>query len=97
MTMPLHLTKARYLEGFQIEIAFSDGRKGIVDLFSVLRGSLFSSLKNPKKFAQFKIHPELQTLSWKCGADLAPEYIYFLAFKKAPELQNLFKKWGYIF
>jgi len=27
-------------------------------------------------------------------ADLAPEYIFFQAFKDEPELQNKFKEWG---
>jgi len=38
----------------------------------------------------------LETIIWANGADLAPEYIYFKAFKDDPDLQEQFKKWGYL-
>jgi len=34
--------------------------------------------------------------AWANGADIAPEYLYFLAFKDEPDLQEKFKKWGYV-
>jgi hypothetical protein len=36
------------------------------------------------------------TISWENGLDLAPEFLYFLAFRNEPELQELFRKWGYL-
>jgi hypothetical protein len=94
--MILHVTDAKYLEDYRIEVSFNDGKKGTVDLSQSLRGTVFEPLKNKKIFSQFKIDHELDTIVWPNGADLAPEYLYFQAFKNVPNLQDQFKKWGYI-
>ena len=57
---------------------------------------MFGSLKDPEVFRKFRVDEELQTIVWPNGADLAPEYIYYQAFREDPELQVTFRKWGYI-
>lgn len=94
--MFLHVTNARYVEDYKIEVSFNNGRKGVADLSDALKGSVFASLKNTSAFSSFTVDKELETLVWPNGADLAPEYIYFQAFKNEPELQSQFKQWGYI-
>lgn len=94
--MFLHVTNARYLEDYKVEVFFNDGRKGVADLTDALKGAMFESLKNKSVFASFVVDKELDTLVWSNGADLAPEYIYFQAFKNEPELQQQFKEWGYL-
>ena len=94
--MFLHVTNAKYVEDYKIEVSFNNGRKGVADLASVLQGSVFESLKDKSKFSNFIVDEELETIVWPNGADLAPEYIYFQAFKNEPELQSQFKQWGYI-
>lgn len=94
--MILHVTDAKYLEHYRIEISFNDSEKGIVDLGQSLQGTVFNPLKNKKIFSQFKIDHELNTIVWPNGADFAPEYLYFQAFKDKLNLQDQFKKWGYI-
>jgi Protein of unknown function (DUF2442) len=94
--MFLHITNARYLEDYKVEVSFNDGRKGIADLADALKGSMFEPLKNKSLFSRLVVDKELDTIVWSNGADLAPEYIYFQAFKKEPELQSQFKQWGYI-
>lgn len=93
--MFLHVTEAKYLHAYQLEISFNDGRTGVADLRDVLIGDVFSPLKHDKKFANFRIDDELETIVWENGADLAPEYLYFQAFKHDTDLQPLFRKWGY--
>lgn len=94
--MILHVTDAKYLKDYLIEVTFNDGKKGIADLSQSLQGTVFDSLKNKEIFSQFKVDHELDTIVWPNGADLAPEYLYFQAFKNVQELQAQFKKWGYI-
>jgi len=94
--MFLHVTSAKYLEDYRIEVSFNNGREGIADLSDALNGKVFEALKNKTKFSSFVIDKELDTIVWSNGADLAPEYIFFQAFKNEPELQNKFKEWGYL-
>lgn len=94
--MFLHITKAKYIKDYEVEVSFNNGRKGVADLSSALKGPVFESLKNKSEFSSFMIDEELETIVWPNGADLAPEYVYFQAFKEDPDLQSQFKQWGYI-
>jgi Protein of unknown function (DUF2442) len=94
--MFLHVTHARYLEDYKVEVYFNDGQKGIADLADALKGPVFEPLKDPLFFSQLIVDQELETIVWPNGADLAPEYIYFQAFKEELKLQPKFKEWGYI-
>jgi hypothetical protein len=92
----LHVVDAKYIDGYRIEVSFNDGRKGVADLKEALRGPAFESLKDEAVFRRFAVDKELDTLVWENGADLAPEYIYFQAFKDDLELREKFEKWGYL-
>lgn len=94
--MFLHVTEARYIEDYKVEVSFSDGKKGIADLSAALKGPVFVPLKDLSAFSQLRLDEELETVVWPNGADLAPEYIYIQAFRNHPELQKQFMKWGYI-
>ena len=94
--MFLHVTEARYLDAYRIEVAFNNGKKGIADLADALKGPVFEPLKNTQAFARFKVDAELETIAWENGADLAPEYIYYQTFKNEAALQAQFKEWGYV-
>ena len=94
--MILKITEARYLNAYRIEVAFNNGKKGIADFVDALNGTVFEPLKNPEAFANFKIDPDLETIVWENGADLAPEYIYYQTFKNEAALQTQFKEWGYV-
>lgn len=94
--MFLHIVEAKYLDDYRVEVVFSNGRKGVADLSEVLHGSVFGALKDKLEFSKMSVDSELETVVWANGADLAPEYIYFQAFKNESELQSQFKQWGYI-
>ncbi|WP_044407824.1 DUF2442 domain-containing protein [Thiomicrospira microaerophila] len=94
--MFLHVVEAEAINGFKIKITFNDGREGTADLADALNGSVFEPLKDPFIFSSLKVDPELETVVWPNGADLAPEFLYFQAFKQDPELQDQFKQWGYV-
>ncbi len=94
--MFLHVTSAKYLEDYKIKVSFNNGRKGIADLSSALKGKQFELLKNKIEFANFSVDNELGTIVWSNGADFAPEFIFFQAFKDESGLQQQFRQWGYI-
>lgn len=66
---------ARYVSNFSIWLKFADGATGEVDLSDELDGPIFEPLKNVQMFQRFRLDPELRTLVWPNGADLAPEYL----------------------
>ncbi len=94
--MILHVTEAKYVENFKIELSFNNGKSGVVDLSDSLKGPVFEQLKEKSEFSKLKLDKELHTIVWPNGADLAPEYLYYKAFKTQPDLQRQFKEWGYI-
>jgi len=94
--MFLHITNATYIEDYKVHVAFNNGREGVADLATALKGTIFEPLKNKALFSALTVDQELETIVWPNGADLAPEYVYFQAFKNEPTLQSQFKKWGYI-
>jgi hypothetical protein len=94
--MFLHIISVDYVDNYQIKIQFSDHRVGTVDLVDSLTGTVFKPLQDLSLFQQFDVDPDLGTVRWTNGADFAPEYLYFLAFRDLPELQEQFEQWGYL-
>lgn len=93
--MFLHVTKVEYLHDYAIRVTFNDGRRGEADLEDALRGPVFEPLKDKILFSQVSVDPELETVVWPNGADLAPEFLYFKAFHDDPALAKQFEEWGY--
>ena len=71
----LHIKAAKYISNFKIWVSFDDGSSGEVDLSNSLNGPIFEPLKDVKMFAKVVVDPELETVVWPNGADLAPEYL----------------------
>jgi len=74
--MILHVREARYVRDYVIRLRFNDGAEGEVDLSGELEGEVFEPLKDPAAFKRFRVDPELETIVWDNGADLAPEFLY---------------------
>jgi len=74
--MILHVVEARYERDYVIHLRFNDGAEGFVDLADSLYGEMFAPLKDMEKFRSFRVDPELDTIVWDNGADLAPEFLY---------------------
>ena len=93
----LHISDAEHLGEYRLRVAFNDGREGIADLRPMVfdeRRMVFEPLKDLLGFRQFFI--EHGTLCWPRDLDVAPEYIYFLAFRDDESLRGLFDEWGYV-
>jgi hypothetical protein len=74
--MFLHVKEAKYLRDYVIWLRFNDGAAGEIDLESELEGEVFGPLRDKHLFRKFHVDPELETIVWENGADLAPEFLY---------------------
>lgn len=74
--MILHVEEARYVRDFVVWLRFNDGAAGEVDLKDELFGEVFEPLQDVTQFRQFRLDPELSTIAWNNGADLAPEFLH---------------------
>jgi hypothetical protein len=74
--MILHVVEARYERDYVIHLRFNDGAEGYVDLADELHGEVFAPLKDLANFRAFRVDPELETIVWDTGADLAPEFLH---------------------
>ena len=74
--MILHVVEARYEHDYVVRLKFNDGAEGFVDLADELYGEMFAPLKDKTKFAALRLDPELGTIAWDNGADLAPEFLH---------------------
>ena len=74
--MFLHVSEAKYLHDYVIWLKFSDGAEGEIDLRNELSGEMFAPLQHLDEFQRFCVDPELGTIAWENGADLAPEFLY---------------------
>ena len=72
----VRLVEARYVRDYVIWLRFSDGVAGEMDLRDELDGPVFEPLRRIEAFQCFRLHPELHTIVWPNGADLAPEFLY---------------------
>jgi hypothetical protein len=94
--MILRITEVNYLSDYKVRVSFNNGESGVADLSSVVHQGVFKALESQEKFAQVVLDEELDTVVWPGGLDLAPEFVYFQAFKDKPQYRDQFKAWGYV-
>jgi hypothetical protein len=89
------IQNCKYLNDYQLHIVFNNGISNAVNLKDEVAHEPYTALQNLDLFRQFYL--DHGALCWLNGKiDMAVEYLFFLANKDKPELQTLFKKWGYI-
>jgi hypothetical protein len=71
----IFVKSAKYLIDYKIFVTFDDGSAGEVDLRGLLSGPVFEPLKDKNYFSRLMVDPELETIVWPNGADLAPEFL----------------------
>ncbi len=74
--MLIDVIEAKYVRDFTVWVKFEDGTEGELDLSEELYGPIFEPLRDVSYFKQLKVNPELGTIVWPNGADLAPEFLY---------------------
>ena len=80
----LHITEVEHLRDKVVRVAFDDGLAGEVDLEGRLNGPVFEPLRDDAYFAKAYVDPELETIAWPNGADLAPEFVRDLLLEQDP-------------
>ena len=93
----LQLSDAEYLGDYRVRFVFDNGREGVADLHPMIFDDprpLFAPLRDKAAFQQLFV--EDGALCWPGELDVAPEYIYYLAFRDDESLRGLFEEWGYI-
>ncbi len=79
MSAPYDITAAEHLGGHRLRLTFADGFVGDVDLsdrFQAPNGPMFEPLEDVAYFAKVAVDPELGTVVWPNGADLAPDVLH---------------------
>lgn len=69
-------------ENYCLYVCFNNGAKGEIDLSGELWGEICEPLKDPSVFKTAYQHPDLGTVAWANGADLAPEFLFELLQKQ---------------
>lgn len=71
--MFLHVTDAKYIDGYRVRVWFNDGTDAEIDLSHSIHGLVCDPLHDVQYFKSFSITGH--TLAWPNGADFAPEYL----------------------
>lgn len=77
------LAKVRYLDGFRLELTFTDGVQKVVDFTDELRGrgGVWEPLHDPRYFRQARV--QAGALTWPNDVDYCPDVLYALATGRA--------------
>ena len=86
MSVPYEITAVEHLGGHRLRLTFADGFVGDVNLadrFTAPNGPMFEPLEDVAYFARVSVDPEVGTVVWPNGADLAPDVLHEQALSPA--------------
>ena len=69
------IVEVKPVSGYILEVEFSDGIAGSINLSNRLFGEMFEPLRDQTLFNQVQID-EFGAITWPNGADLAPDALY---------------------
>ncbi len=65
------------LDGFKVNLTFTNGSTKVIDLDRFLRGPVFEPMrKHPEVFRAVRVDEEAGTIVWPNGADIDPDVLY---------------------
>jgi hypothetical protein len=70
------VVEVRHVQDYVVWLRFEDGTVGEVDLRPSLKGPVFEPLHDVEYFKRVHVDPEIGTIVWPNGADIAPETLY---------------------
>jgi len=77
------ITLAEVVGDHRLRLTFEDGTVGDVAFADREWRGVFEPLADPAFFAQVRVDPELGTVVWPNGTDMAPEPLYTEARRKS--------------
>jgi len=78
--LTLHdIVEARALDGYRLWVRFDDGVETVADVSGLVGHGVFEAWRDPEFFGRVYVDPELGTVAWPGGLDLAPDALYDLA------------------
>jgi len=74
------VTQVRPLGEYRLELSFTDGTRGELDLKDRIIGrrGVFAALQDTNFFKNVRVDPEAGTICWPNGVDLCPDVLYSL-------------------
>jgi hypothetical protein len=81
----VHVTRVEVIGDHCLHLDFEDGSDGEVDFSDRDWRGVFEPLRDPGYFGLVKIDPELGTIVWPNGADIAPETLHSWAVSPAAD------------
>lgn len=77
MTDEIEVVQAvKVVRPYVLEVRFTDGVQGFVDVEPFLNGPVFAPLRDPVQFAEAAVDSCAGTVVWPNGADLSPEFLH---------------------
>jgi hypothetical protein len=73
---PYTVIKAEVAGTHQLRLTFKDGTSGVADFSAEKWKGIFAPLADPDYFAQVSVDPEMGTVVWPNGEDMAAEVLY---------------------
>ena len=72
------IVQVQVVEPYCVELAFTDGTLGTIDLRSWIfgRGPVFKPLEDPAYFAQARLSQTGGTIEWPNGVDFCPDVLH---------------------
>jgi hypothetical protein len=70
------ITRVTVLSHGRLRLTFADGLEGDVDVLQRMHGPVFADARTPEGFAEVTVDPEIGTIVWPNGADLAPDTLH---------------------
>ncbi len=68
------VVSAECKEDYILSIVFDNGECGLLDMKPYLNHGVFKKIQDPKVFET--VYVSFDTIAWKSGADLDPEFVY---------------------
>ena len=72
------ITRVRYVQGYELELTFADGKQARLDFKDRVlgRGGVFVPLEDTDFFKRVRVDPEIGTLVWPNEVDFCPDVLY---------------------